>query len=196
MSVFKVKLNNTAQGRLDTYPVSGTMVQASVSKQRQVYVMGPNRINRLLKDGDTFTDCNYWKKFAYPQVTLEQAFIEVVTDDGSVYVDGQAATYPKAYHLTIDAGTAFTAAANEVDILGDTGGYAVFCQISNEGSEDVKVQINGNSSAWITIEDGTAQVFNVGDLQITTLQFAHDQSGAATNVPVEVLVSVASVCTS
>jgi hypothetical protein len=31
------------------------------SYQRTIYVMGPNKVNRKLKDGDTFTDSNYWK---------------------------------------------------------------------------------------------------------------------------------------
>lgn len=57
MSVFRVKLNNNAQGLLDT--VSGS--QQSTSIQRTVYVMGPKKINRKLKDGDTCTDSNYWK---------------------------------------------------------------------------------------------------------------------------------------
>ncbi len=95
MSVFRVKLNNVDQGRLDLDPSThsagagyGQLGDAfGVSKQRQVYVMGPKKINRLLSDGETFSDCNYWKRFAYPQVSYEQAIVEVVSDDGSVYSD-------------------------------------------------------------------------------------------------------------
>lgn len=197
MSVFTVKLNNTKQGLLDTYPVSGVMTQATTSKQRQVYIMGPNRTNRLLVDGETFTDCNYYKRFCYPQVSLEEAILECTTDDGSVYVDGSAdSTYPRVYNLEIAAGSTYTTTGNIANILADTGGYAVFCQMTNSGSEDVTVKINGKTDAIFTLENATTQVFNVGDLQISTLAFAHEQSGAATTVPVEVLVSVKSVCNS
>jgi hypothetical protein len=82
MSTFKVKLTQGDQGNLDTNLVSSNSIQ------RSVYVMGPHKTNRLLKDGTTFTDSNYWKRFAYPQVSKEQAIVEVVSDDGSVYVDG------------------------------------------------------------------------------------------------------------
>lgn len=193
MSLFRVKLQNQDQGLLDKHPTTGA--QMSPSKQRQVYVMGPNRINRLLKDGDTFTDCNYWKKFAYPQVPYSQAFIEVVTDDGSVYVEGGSSTYPKVYNLVAYAGQGF-GDNDSADILGDTGGYAVFCQITNSGTEDITVRINGKTDAVFTLEDGTAQVFNVGDLEISLIEVANTASGAATDVPVEVLVSVKSVCRS
>ena len=83
MSVFKVKLNNTKQGLLDQNPLTGSQFAASV--QRTIYVAGPGRTYRKLKDGDQFTDCNYWKRFTSTIVGDEAAFIEVVTDDGSVY---------------------------------------------------------------------------------------------------------------
>jgi hypothetical protein len=52
MSVFKVKLNNSRQGLLDVY-----------ENQRSAYIMGPNRVNRKLKDGEVFTDCNCpWRR--------------------------------------------------------------------------------------------------------------------------------------
>lgn len=82
MSTFRVKLTSTGQGLLDTAGQAN-----GASYQRTVYVMGPGKVNRKLKDGDTFTDVNYWKRFAYPQVPLDQAFIEVVSDDGAPYTD-------------------------------------------------------------------------------------------------------------
>ena len=84
MSVFRVKLNNASQGLLDT-DING--VQNETSIQRTIYVTGPNRINRKLVDGEEFTDCNYWKRFTEDEMGAESAFIEVVTDDGSVYSD-------------------------------------------------------------------------------------------------------------
>ena len=59
MSVFRVRLTNNRQGLLDVY-----------DNQRTAYIMGPNRINRVLKDGEVFTDCNYWKRFAHPPLPL------------------------------------------------------------------------------------------------------------------------------
>lgn len=192
MSVFRVKLNNTQQGLLDKQP---TGAQFATSQQRQVYVMGPNRINRLLNDGDTFTDCNYWKRFAYPQVSLEQAFIEVVTDDGSVYSDNASENvYPKVYTVTCAAGSTFT--ANVADILGDLGGYAVFTQITNtHASQDVQIRLNGKTTAVFTLQNNTSQVFNAGDLSISKVEVDNSASGAV-EVVVEILCSVKSVATS
>jgi hypothetical protein len=195
MSVFRVQLNNRDQGLLDKHPTTG--VQMTTSKQRQVYVMGPNHINRLMVDGETFSDCNYWKKFAYPQVPLNEAFIYVQTDDGSVYSDDPAENvFPKVYSLSVDADSDFE--DNQADILTDTGGYAVFCQITNFGTtgQDVTVRLNGKSTAVFTLEDGTSQVFNAGDLALSLVEIANDASGATGPVTVEVLCSVRSACTS
>jgi hypothetical protein len=215
MSVFKVTLNNTAQGLLDGYVVGTAWHQADVytsnttadtfdatngvypSLQRQVWIMGPHRINRLLKDGAVFTDCNYWKRFCYPQCPLEQAILTCVSDDGSVWVDGtNDSTYPLVYSLTCVAGHAMGADTGSIaNIFADTGGYAVFCQITNPATgDDITVRING--TATFTLEHGSTQVFNVGDLLISKIEVANAASGADESPIVEVLCSVKSVATS
>lgn len=87
MSEFKVKLNNSKQGMMDVNPA--TQAQFSISVQRTIFVQGPQKIPKTF-DGEQFVDCNYWKKFAYPQIEQEQAFIEVVSDDGSIYSENPA----------------------------------------------------------------------------------------------------------
>lgn len=211
MSVFRVKLNNTEQGLMDLDPATavanvatGTGLGAqmgdsasgssqSSSLQRSVYVMGPNKINRLLKDGDQFTDCNYWKRFAYPQVPLNEAIVEVVTDDGSVYSDIAAENvYPQVDDLSVAA--ASTYAANEIDFA---GAIAVFVQITNNhGSQGVKIRLNGATTATFDLAFGDTQVFNAGDLTITKIQVDNSDSGAVGPVPVQVISSIRSVCTS
>ncbi len=192
MSVFKVAINNDKQGLLDTNPATGAQIDPSI--QRTIYVAGPNRKIRELSDGDTFTDCNYWKQFAYPQVTEEQAIVEVLSDDGSVWssVDSEN-TFPKVYSLSCAGGSTY--AANTADILGDTGGYATFVQITNNGSNDVSVKINGLSSAIFTLGSGDTQVFNNGDLTVTQLAIDNSASGAATAV-VQIICAVKSLCNS
>jgi hypothetical protein len=204
MSVFKVALNNIAQGNMDLDPSTATPYSAALygnlgaemnpSIQRTVYVAGPNRTWRKMKDGDQFTDCNYWKRFAYPQVPLDQAFIQVVTDDGSVYSDiSEENTYPTVYDLSVTNGSTYT--DNVVDILTDTGGFAVFVQIANQGSTAVKVRLNGVATAIFDLGAGETQVFNHGDLSITKLEFANTVSGGSTTA-VQVLASVKSSCNS
>jgi len=195
MSVFKVKLNNTAQGLLDKRFDAGVEgaqgSQFTTSIQRTIYVAGPGKKYRKLFDGDTFTDCNYWKRFAYPQVPLSEAFIEVVTDDGSVYSDvSEENTFPRVYNIVVASGSEFD--NNEADILGDNGGYATFVQITNKGANDVDCRINDVGDAVITIGSGETQVFNSGDLLISKLNF-EETDGATT---VQVLVSVKSACNS
>jgi hypothetical protein len=192
MSVFRVKLNNNIQGNLDIDPTTSAM--ASTSIQRTIYVAGPNKIYRQLNDGDQFTDCNYWKRFAYPQVSMDQAFIEVVTDDGSIYSTNDSENnYPKVYNLTVANGSSY--ASNVVNILGDTGGYAVFVQIANQSATAVKVRLNGVTDAIFDLSGLETQVFNSGDLSITKLEFANTVSGGSTSA-IQVLVSVKSVCNS
>ncbi|RTK96609.1 MAG: hypothetical protein EKK64_03225 [Neisseriaceae bacterium] len=194
MSVFRVKLNNTAQGRLDIDPTTGAPMTTSI--QRTIYVAGPKRTHRKLADGETFTDSNYWKRFAYPQVSLADAFIEVVTDDGSVYSDVDSEnTFPVVYDLTLVHGTTYTAEENIADILTDHGASANFVQITNQGNTACKVKLNGSASAIFDLAGGDTQVFNNGDLQITKLEFANTTSGGA-EVTVQVIASVKSVSNS
>lgn len=192
MSVFRVKLNNAAQGRLDV-DVNG--VQFPVSKQRQMWVTGPNRTYRLLNDGDTFTDCNYWKKFAYPQMPLETAFIEVVTDDGSVYSDVSVENvYPYVYDLTVVGGTTWV--DNVADIASDTGGYALFTQVTNKSlTQDIRMRLNGSTTAVVDLAANHTQIFNTGDLVVSKIEFDNTSSGA-TDVDVQVVLSIKSICNS
>jgi hypothetical protein len=190
MSVFKVKLTNVGQGLLDSVGQS-----QGNSIQRTVYVMGPGKINRKLKDGDTFTDVNYWKRFAYPQVPYDQALIEVVTDDGAPYYDGQPelSTIAKNYALTLTAGQTYSFAGHVVDILTDTGGYATFCQITPTVA--CKVRFNGNVNAIMNLAANSTQIFNPGDLTIGKLEFDNSASGASSG-SVAILVSVQAVANS
>ena len=205
MSVFRVALNNVGQGLLDRDPStasSGAVTgeglgdQMTTSRQRGVYMMGPNKINRLLIDGETFTDCNYWKRFAYPQVPYEEAIVSVVSDDGSVYSDiASENVYPKVYDLFVVDGTSFDDANNLVDIAGDTGGYAVFAQITNKSThQDVRMRINGVTDAIMDVPAEYTQVFNSGDLSITKIEFANTASGASDTAPVQVVLSIRSTC--
>ena len=177
MSVFRVKLTNSRQGLL------------SGASQRSVYIMGPNKINRILRDGNEFTDCNYWKRFAYPNVSLEDAFIEVVSDDGIQYIDGQQTNFPKVYDLLTAPGSDYT--ANTANIQADTGGSAIFAQITNKNeSEGVKLKLNNLSNAIIDLPAGSTQVFNAGDVSIANIQVKNESSS---EVQVQILVSVAVV---
>lgn len=204
MSVFQVKLNNVNQGQMDLDPSTATAISAgdssdlgsqfATSKQRTMYVQGPGGTYRKLRDGETFTDCNYWKRFAYPQVALSEAFINVVTDDNSVYSDVESEnTYPKVYDVAVTAGSDFE--DNVVDIMGDTGGYATFAQIANQGSTAVRVRVNGVSDAVFDLATSETQTFNSGELAITKLEFMNIVSGGTTS-DVQVLLAVKSVCNS
>jgi hypothetical protein len=192
MSVFTVKLNNSTQGGLDMNPQS--LGQFTTSVQRTIFVTGPKRIYRKLFDGETFTDCNYWKKFAVPNLPADQAFIEVTTDDGSIYSEvDEENNYPKVYSLTVDDGSDFV--DNVCDIVGDTGSTANFVQINSTNSSggDVRVKLNGMAGAIFDLKAGDTQVFNYGDLAVTKLAF---DNSSGTDAEIQVIVSVKSSCLS
>lgn len=186
MSVFQVKLQNVAQGQMDIDPSTG--VAFTTSKQRTIYATGPGRSYRKLADGETFTDSNYWKRFAYPQVPLDQAFINVVTDDGSVYSDvASENTYPRVWDVLVQQGSDFE--DNVVDILTDTGTHAVFVQIENQGAVAVRVRLNASATAVFDLAAGDTQVFDQGDMSITKIEFINAVSGGA-QADVQVIASL------
>lgn len=189
MSTFKVKLTNSSQGLLDANAQS-----SGTSIQRTVYIMGPNRINRTLRDGDTFTDSNYYKRFCYPQVSLENAILEVLVDDSAPYSDTNPEdnVFPyswKDYALT--GGTTYS--DNTIDIVGTTGGNAIFTQIT--ATVNCKMKINGSANAIIDLLANTTQIFNPGDLTISELALDNSVSGASSGL-VDILVSVRDVSNS
>lgn len=176
MSVFRVKLNNVGQGLLDK-DVNG--VQVSTSKQRQVFVMGPKKVNRLLKDGDTFTDCNYWKRFAYPQVAYDQAIVEVLSDDGSIYSDVESEN-TFAVGATYASVTTAYSTDNTLNFVTAHGGPAHYLQITNlDGSRTLTVELNGNTDATITLAANEVQIFNTGDLAISQIRMKANSNGGS-----------------
>lgn len=199
MSVFKVHLNYPAkQGYLDLNPATaspgflGNQMQPSI--QRTIFVTGPNRRYRELFDGQTFTDCNYWKRFAYPQQPFETAFIEVLVDDGAVYSDVSSEnTFPYIYS-PYSVLIADTFATNYIDITA-LGGFAKFVQITNNGTlatQDITVQLNGSATAVFTLAAGDTQVFNAGDLSVTKLAF----DGGTANTTLQIILSISVECVS
>jgi len=185
MSVFKVALNNVDQGKLDTNPANGLQLIPSV--QRGMYVSGPNGVHRELIDGSTFTDCNYWKRFAYPQTSYENAIVEVLSDDGSIFSnDPSENTFPVVTNVT----TVTTSIVEAINYLTLYNSFASFIQISNNGGEDVVCELNGLSSAQLTIPNGNTQTFNNGDLQITSLGFSAASSGSTS---VQIIAGVKSL---
>lgn len=192
MSEFRVKLNNSKQGTMDVNPA--TQSQFSTSVQRTIFVQGPGRKYRKLFDGEEFVDCNYWKQFAYPQVGEEQAFIEVISDDGSIYSENPAENnFPSVYTLTVSPSSAYE--DNVIDIAGDTGAFSNFVQITNFGDNKINIKLNGLDSAIFVLGQQETQVFNSGDLLVTKLEFTNTISGAA-DADVQVLCSVRRSCLS
>lgn len=195
MSVFKVKLNNNSQGRLDLDPstdTSSTYGQVgsafTTSKQRQIYVAGPNRTYRLLSDGETFTDCNYWKKFTSDTIGAEHSFIEVVTDDGSTYSDvADENTFSIGESLTLS--TSF--ADNVIDFVTDHGGPARFLMVQNlDASIDVVGELNGDTNITFTVAADSTMMFNQGDMMITMLRL----KGASGTPAASYIASIKSTC--
>lgn len=199
MSIFRVKLQNTAQGLMDVTSNVGSNTQNATSIQRTAYIMGPNKVNRKLVDGQTFQDCNYYKRFCPISegglATNENAILTIVTDDNSVYSDVAGEnTFPYTYAKVCAVGSTF--AMNSFNVLTDTGGYATFVQITNlAAATDVQVRLNGLTTAVFTLENASFQVFNTGDLQISQIEVANNLSGAEA-VPIEIVLAVRSVCNS
>lgn len=191
MSLFRVSLNNIGQGTLDLDPsiLVPLNTEMEPSIQRTIYVTGPKGVYRKLKDGDTFTDCNYWKRYAFPQVSSTDAFIEVLEDDGSVYSDiPEENNFPRVYTLNVGNGSTYE--DNIIDILGDNGDAAQFVQIHNAvGGGVVKVRLNGTANAVFDLDAGSVQLFNYGDLSVTKLEF-HNESGEDTVI--QTIISVRS----
>jgi len=184
-----------------THPTTGTYGQLGVpfgadntnsgaaSIQRQIFAAGPNRTYRLLVDGSTFTDCNYWKRFSYPTVAQEFAFIETVTDDGSVYSDIPSEnTFAAGATETLDTDLSGTV----IDFVTTYGGPARFLQVQNLDSTGITGELNGDTNVTFTLSTSETQIFNQGDLSITMLRLATDSGTSSASW----IASIRSTCNS
>lgn len=195
MSVFRVKLNNNVQGRLDLNASTDTSESFgevgnvfTVSKQRQIYVTGPNGKYRLLSDGDTFTDCNYWKKFTTEVMGEEFAFIEVLDDDGSIYSDiPEENTFSVGQTLTLTTNYADSV----VDFVTDHGAPARFLMIQNlDESITIFGELNGDTNITFAVGAGETMMFNQGDMVITSIRL----KGVSGTPDVSFIASIKSQC--
>jgi len=182
MSVFQVKLKTAATGTLDTQ-VDGS----GNSLQRQAYVMGPKRINRLMVDGEQFSDCNYYKQFCVYNATSNPtgceaaaAILLLVSDDGAPYssVPAEQTFAWSTVAGGVDSGNA--AFATIKDFATDFGSYAVSAIIANVSDTAEVIRINGTAEFSLAI--GATQVFNTGDLVISKIE--SKAAGAAKKVTV------------
>jgi hypothetical protein len=186
MSIFRVELSTGAQGGLEATANSVTYNGVSASAQRTVYVMGPQKMNRLLKDGDTFTDCNYWKRFVSTvnggTADDNTAFLTIVSDDGNVWSDEEEEAVT-VKTVTVSSG-ASAAYATIRDFLTSDLGYAKFAIVSNAATAAVKLEINGNTDATSLIDlaaSGTI-TFASGDLLIGKIRAASAGSASAITI--------------
>jgi len=190
MSTFQVRLvpsNRTAGVVEDTATVSGESIQ------KTMWVTGPNLTFRKLYDGETFDSTNYWKRYAPVSeggswADDETAFIHIVSDDGSPWSDTNPSVnkFPRVVDLVVAAGTCWDITANQIDVLGDYGGVALFTQIVTDRA--IKVRLNGSSSADLDIAAGS-QTFDNEDLPVTSLAFCNNESGAL-DATVQVLLAI------
>ena len=205
MSVFQVQLNNTNQGTMDrnfsgvgwSMVANGATpgVEFTTSQQRQVFIMGPNKNQMLLHDGAQFTGSNYFKRFCYPALPLEDAILALITDDGSTYSDfnQDENTAVAGTTLTIAKGSSFTTSGNSVNVVTTYGAPATFTQIQVNGttlSDYVTVEINGNANALLNILVGTSQIFNTGDSVITQLNFSKPSGNTDASSSVQLVFGI------
>lgn len=189
MSTFQVRQVST---NLGSGYVTDTALVNGASIQKTIFVTGPNLTFRQLDDGTQFDSTNYWKRFAPisegGDLPDNQAFITIISDDGTPYSDTNpdANKFARVVDLTVSAGTTFSLAANQIDILADFGGVSMFTQIVTD--EIITVRLNSSSSADLDVPVGTL-VFDNGDLPLTSLAFDNSASGA-TDATVQVLLTI------
>ena len=176
MSLFKVQLNNSVQGKLDINPQTGLQFDPSI--QRTAYITSCSGKIMEMADGTQFYGSNYYKQFvAEPTgtATEETSFLEILEDDGSVYVVGETANIPIVSSVT----TVTTSYVTAVDYLTNYNGVANFVQITNNGASAVNVKLNGSTAAVFSLDSSSTQVFNNGDIQVSTIALSAATAAAA-----------------
>jgi len=208
MSVFQVKLNQTnlfqgnqpsSQARfLDQSLISGSSIQ------RSFYAMGPNKTSRKLADGATFVDVNYWKRFAFPTLPVDQAFIVVISDDGSPwYEDSINNSFDKIYTPTINDNTqgenpsgSHYSSSNFIDVIGDNGSPAISAMFYLTGSGTYPTFYFNGLTPGVVIPLNTSLFLDVGEFPITNIAIDNTQTFHAALNSVEIILIISNVARS
>lgn len=162
---------------------------SATSIQMTMYAPGANLTNRVLRDGQVFQDCNYWKQFTQAELGIADAFIETLEDDGIPFVAGVTSYQTVVDVVSVAQGSDF--ASNEINYLDIYGVPASTVTISVTG-DDIVVRLNGSSSADLPLANGSS----VSDLlNISQLNFSNLVSGGGT-ATVTVIATIAARCNS
>lgn len=187
MSVFRVNTNQSSRQDVSVGHVLRPHVYGETSlsgdnrftPDEYVVQTDPKGVLRTFKNGEVFTDNNYWKRFAYPQMSLDSAFIEVLEDDGSVYSDEDGSS--DVVSEDFDNLTEDYSDENTLDFEKEHGDTAGFLQIVNtSNSLAVTVEVNGKGT--FDIPAGDVQIFNKGDLSVRKLRFKSASAGGSVHV--------------
>lgn len=188
MSLFQVQLNNSVQGKLDVNPQTGLQFDPSI--QRTAYITSCSGRIMELPDGAEFYGSNYYKQFvASPSgtATEETSFLAIIEDDGSVYQTGMSANIPVVTSVT----TVTTDFVTAVDYLTNFNGIAHFTQITNNGASSVNVKLNGTTAAVFSLDASSTQIFNNGDIQVSTIAFS---AATAAETSIQIIAGVSIDC--
>ena len=176
MSLFKVQLNNTVQGKLDINPQTGLQFDPSI--QRTAYITSCSGKIMEMADGTQFYGSNYYKQFVASPIgtaTEETSFLEIIEDDGGVCINNEPYSIPVVSSVT----TVTTSFVTAVDYLTNYNGVANFVQITNNGADSVNIKLNGSTAAVFSLDKSSTQVFNNGDIQVSAIAFSAASAASA-----------------
>jgi|GEM_PF-5182251 len=199
MSKFTVRLNQTGvQGQMDVSMTTGQI--NATSNQRTVYIMGPDKQNYLLRDGQSFTGNNYWLRYVSTaqggKALPGQDFLYfaaytagAVYDPGAMDYDGGAWSDVTDNMATTSLNVAVVAGTPQtVDFLGKYGGIAKFLQMLADGT-GVTYKINGSTVSAGSVSNSATTIFEPGDINWTSITFTNGNGGSGT-VNVKITFSI------
>lgn len=129
------------------------------------------KVSRPVLKTNKASDCSieFNKRFTYAVTgNLETAFIEVVSDDGSIYSDVM-----EENTFTVGATAALTTSfsATVVDFVTTYGGPARFLSVQNlDASIKITGELSGDTNVTFVVAAGETFMFNQGDMAITMLR--------------------------
>jgi len=188
MSLFQVKLNNSVQGKLDLNPT--TNIQLNTSIQRTAYITSCSGKIMEMADGTEFYGSNYYKQFVPAPIgtaTEETSFLEIIEDDGGVCIDNEPYSIP----IVTAVSTVTTSFVTAVDYITNFNGVANFIQITNNGGSAVNVKLNGSTAAVFSIDKSATQVFNNGDINVSSIAF---NAATANSASIQIIAGVTIAC--
>jgi len=135
-----------------------------------LWLQGPDGSKVKIGAREEFEASNYFKRYTSEYLDDGEAFLALVTDDGTPWSKCPIPNFIKAWEFTVATCDEFTDHQYDFALSTMLGGNARFVQITVD-DQPVEARINSNADSVFRIDADSVQIFNTDELLVEIIEF-------------------------